>query len=747
MQQGQSGDRLNADRHLANSGVPARIEWLQELVERSRDLMAITDSSGRLLYINGAGSDLLKLANDDRTAVRLVEYFENDGSALFEQIILPTLIKNGIWQSDSHMLHHLRGDVFPVIVSASLLLQDRQGDSAIVWTIRDRSVRHELNRQIGQRVHEHRVVAELAQQAQKVRWLDLLRTAVAAVANTLSADLVVIAQPIEGSDKLHIVARHDNVAMNLNMVNGGPNSQSGYVVLSGQPVIVSDIALESRFDTSSARRFGMISGVAVPILQDGQPWGALSLHTLERREFTQDDVSFLEAVASVLSSAQKRIGVERELRHLSMHDALTGLPNRALVQDRIEHGLRMRKGRSIENLMAVLLLDLDNFKVINDTLGHDNGDRLLVDLVPRLQNAAHEGDTISRLGGDEFLIVCEDVRTPFEAFDLANKVRQTWREPFQVDERSVFLSGSIGITIAKPDSRSLQLIREADTAMYRAKKSGVGGIELYEPMMGEASSDRFNLATDLHTAIEQDQLWLSYQPIIELSTGKIAAVEALCRWNHPIKGEILPEVFIKLAEETGQIQRLGSWVLETACRDAGLWRKINNSIKLRVNVSALQIKDDGFVKDVRGILQRTKFPPNLLGLELTEGVLLEYGEFTRSTFSELKALGLELLIDDYGTGYSSLGYLVRFSEMSVLKIDSEFIQLAEDERHEAIIVSMVALGHALGMQVVAEGVERQEQLECVRLAGCDYAQGHLLGKPAAAVEIMAQLEVESRGTL
>ena len=741
MQEGNSGEGLSIGRSL-DSELPTKSEWFQELVGRSRDLMAVTDFEGGLLFLNSFGKVLLGVEPESTICdLCLLDRFD-DGRTLLDHIILPTIVKNGAWESDSHLLYSFSGETFPVAVRAALILGDPARDSSeIAWTIRDRRVRHELSRQIGQRVQEHRVVADLARQAQKLRWLDLLRNAVAAVAGTLGADLVVIAQPIEGSEKLHIVARHDNVAMNLNILNGGTRSQSGYTVLTGKPVISLDIALETRFDTSSSRRYGMVSGIGVPIPQDGEPWGALSLHTLDRREFTEDDVSFLEAVASVLSSAQKRIGVERELRHLSLHDPLTGLPNRALVQDRIEHGLRMIKGKTDENLMAVLLLDLDNFQAVNDTLGHDNGDQLLVDLVPRLYQAVHEGDTVSRLGGDEFLIVCEDVKSPFEAFDLANRLRNTWSEPFQVDERSVFLSGSIGITVAKHGSQPLQLIREADTAMYRAKQSGIGGIELYEPMMGEASSDRFHLATDLHTAIEQDQLWLAYQPIVELATGRIAAVEALCRWDHPTKGEIKPEVFIKLAEETGQIGALGSWVLETACRSAVSWQRIAPSIRLRVNVSALQIKDDGFIKDVSGILQRTKFSPHLLGLELTESVILEYGDTTRETLSQLRELGLELLIDDYGTGYSSLGYLVRFQQMSALKIDSEFIQLAVDERREAIILSIVALGHALGMKVVAEGVESQEQLDCVRLAGCDYVQGYLLGRPVIAEELMTLLQL------
>ncbi len=728
---------------LEGTELPSKLEWLHALIERSRDLMAVTDPEGKILFINRAGRSLLGLDGEMELGnLWLSDFFEADGRSLFGQIIKPTLSQNGSWESDSYLLQPRQGEAIPAAINVALLAcGDSRSGCDIIWTIRDHRIRRELSRQIEQRVREHRVVAELARQAQSIRWLDLLRNAVGAVANTLDVELVVVAQPIEGSDKLHLVARHDLVALNFNVINGGAKSQSGYAMISGQPVITPDIDLETRFDTSGGRRCGMASGMAVPILENGQPHGALSLHSLTRRKFTEDDVIFLEAVASVLSSAQKRIAVERELRHLSLHDPLTGLANRALALDRIQHGLTTLKTKNDNDLMAVLLLDLDNFKSVNDSLGHDNGDRVLVDLVPRLHSAVHDGDTVSRLGGDEFLITCDHVRSPFEAIDLANRLRQSWNEPFLVDERSVFLSGSIGITIARAGSQATELVREADTAMYRAKNAGLGGMEMYEPTMGEASWDRFRVATDLHTAIEQNQLWLAYQPIFELSTGKIASIEALCRWDHPVEGPIAPHVFIKLAEETGQIGYLGFWVLETACREAMIWQRINPEIRLRVNVSALQIKEEAFVGDVKGILQRTGFPARMLGLEVTEGVILNSGDISGSTIMQLRELGVELLIDDYGTGYSSLSYLVRFSEMSALKIDSEFIRLAVEKRCEAIICSIVNLGHTLGMEVVAEGVETQEQLKCVRNSGCDYAQGNLLGSPVKAQEIRQQLQI------
>lgn len=725
----------------SDSSKPQEI-WLTALVERSHHSMGVTDLAGNLLFLNKAGRSLFGIEmSQSLEGVFFPDVFETDGRSLFEQIALPTLISNGIWNTEVIGQNKMTGDTFPIAVFVSSCEYDESGKSTeLLWIAKDRSRHTELNRQIAQRVQEQRIVSDLAQQALEVRWLDLLRNAVTAVASTLGAELVVIAQPIENSEKLHVVAKHDTVAMNLNVLENGLKSQAGYTILTGSPVITSDIELETRLDTTVVRRYGMASGMAVPICQGGQPWGALSIHTTTKRQYTEDDVAFLEAIASVLSSALNRIAIERESRHQALHDALTGLPNRALAQDRLQHALETIKN---DHLIAVLLMDLDDFKTINDSLGHESGDRLLRELVPRLLGVVREGDTVARLGGDEFLIVCEAIESPIEAIDLANRVRSVLQNPFQLEERSVFLSGSIGITVGGAGSEVGELVRQADTAMYKAKQKGVGEQQIYDEMMGEASSDRFQLATDLHAAIEGNQLWIAYQPIIDLTNGRIASVEALCRWNHPMRGEIPPDIFITLAEETGQISDLGEWVLDVACKEGLKWQEIVPGVTLSVNVSPLQLQNEDFVAEVAGILRRNEFPPHLLGMEVTEGITIEKGKVSLNVMSQLREMGVELLIDDYGTGYSSLGALVHFSQMSVLKIDKEFVQLSGDSSRGSVIVPLVALGHAIGMKVIAEGVETQQQLDSIRNAGCDFGQGFLLGRPASAEEFMELLKVEA----
>lgn len=739
MNQGDPGiTNLSASESLSEGEFP-KWEWLSSLVGHSHHLMGVSDPNGHLLFVNQAGRSMLGLrANQALDNTFIYDFFEIDGQAMFNQVVLPTLDQNFHWSSEMSFNVGSDSETFPVACFAYAFPRGKLPVTEILWIVQDRRHRTSLNMQISQRVREHRVVAALAQEAIHVRWLDLLRHAVNAVANNLEAELVVIAQPIDNTDQLHVVAKFDSIAMDVNVLAGGPGSQAGYAIASGQPIITPDISEENRVDTTIVRRLGLNSGMAVPIFQDEQPWGALSIHTLSKRQYTTDDLAFLESIASVLSSAQKRISTEREIRHQSLHDSLTGLPNRSLMLDRIQHAIDTLKGS--QETASLLLLDLDDFKVLNDSLGHQSGDRLLEEVASRLRVLVNESDTVARLGGDEFLILCENRESPMEALDLSNRIRDSFKVPFQLDERSIFATASIGITFVTSESEVVELVREVDTAMYQAKQAGVGEIKIYHQAMGEASQDRFQLASDLHDAIANGQLRVEYQPIIELIGGEAVAVEALCRWDHPTRGSIGPDTFIKLAEQTGQIRSLGRWVLEVACRQVRSLQSKNSRIALRVNVSAIQLQDRNFVAEVHQILLSTGLPGNLLGLEITEGINLHHGEETFKTLSELRELGVELLVDDYGIGYSSLSSLLRFSQMSALKIDKEFIQMTLDQRHKSIIESMVSLGHAIGMKVVAEGVENEEQLQCVRMAGCDYAQGFMLGRPVSLDDLKAQLE-------
>lgn len=717
-------------------------EWLRALIDHSHHLMAVSNSQGEFLFVNQSGRRLLGLNSDDSiNGVKLFDFFVEYDNSAFNEIILPSLVRHDSWDSETEITNIATNEVFPIACFGYSFYENLDSRNLeILWIIQDRRRRAFLNRQISQRVSEHRVVADLAQAALQISWQDLLRQTVREVANVLEAHLVVIAQPIERSDKLHVVSKFDSVSLNLNVLEGGASSQAGFAILTGEPVVTPDVDAESRVDTSTVRRLGLKSGMAVPIFQDERPWGALSVHTLAKRQYTSDDVAFLEATASVLSSAQRRITTEREIQHQSLHDSLTGLPNRALIQDRLQHALETLKVDD-EETATILLLDIDDFKSINDSMGHEFGDMLLKDFSSRLEAVIGEHNTVARLGGDEFVVLCEDRYSMVASIELANRIRDSLKAPFQLHDRSVFVTASIGITNGRVDSQVSELLREADTAMYEAKQRGIGEIQLYQQTMGEASQDRFQLVTDLHSAIEGGQLRLVYQPIIDLSSSEIVGAEALCRWDHPTRGMIQPDVFISLAEHTGQIRSLGKWVLEQACKEATYWHDRSRPIAIRVNVSVIQLQSPEFIDEVRDVLSRTGISAGMVGLEITEGISLESDEVPYQVLTKLKELGVEILVDDYGTGFSSLNSLVRFAQVSTLKIDKEFIQMTIDERHQAIIRSIVSLGHAIGMSVVAEGVETEAQLECARTSGCEFGQGYLLGRPMSENEFHQVLRI------
>jgi diguanylate cyclase (GGDEF)-like protein/PAS domain S-box-containing protein len=431
---------------------------------------------------------------------------------------------------------------------------------------------------------------------------------------------------------------------------------------------------------------------------------------------------------------------QEKLDHLAHHDPLTALPNRLLFNDRLQHAL-LRASRDHEQL-ALLFIDLDRFKNVNDTLGHHIGDELLKQVAKALQEKLREGDTLARLGGDEFIVLLEDVDGQRGAGLVAEKLVAMFEEPFMVAGHELFVTCSVGISLFPTDATDLNmLIRNADVAMYQAKARGRNGYSFYAPSMTGEGVERLRLETFLRRSIEKEEIFLNYQPQVEIETGRLVGVEALVRWNHPELGLVPPVRFIPLAEDTGFINQLGKWVLYEACRQMVRWQEAGLHVpKIAVNLSVKQFERGSIVNMVADILRETGLEPERLQLEVTESVIMNTGD-ALNFINDLHSIGVGLAIDDFGTGYSSLAYLKQLP-VQTLKIDRSFIQdISTDVNDEAIAIAIIQLGKSMNLSVIAEGVETEQQAAFLLRQGCRLAQGYLYSKPMLAEEMLLRWRV------
>jgi diguanylate cyclase (GGDEF)-like protein/PAS domain S-box-containing protein len=450
--------------------------------------------------------------------------------------------------------------------------------------------------------------------------------------------------------------------------------------------------------------------------------------------WTSDEGRFF---TGVIRDIIERRSVQEKLAHQALHDPLTGLPNRALVLDRI--GQALARSARHDWSVAVLFFDVDRFKVVNDSLGHSVGDALLVLVVERLQSLLRPGDTMSRLGGDEFLLVCEEVHGLDQARHLADRLTEALRSPFVVAGREMFATASVGIAVGRaPDASPDSLMRDADAAMYRAKERGRARYEVFDAEMRAQALRRLNTEHAMPRALERNEFRILYQPIVSLETGTMTGVEALVRWEHPEHGLITPSEFVPIAEDNGLIVPLGSWVLREAMEQAAEWHRAHPSrgdLHVTVNLSARQLQDPGLPFAVATSLDELQMDPGALTLEITESVLMHDRDISLARLLDLKFLGVRLAIDDFGTGYSSLAYLQRFP-LDVLKVDKAFVDgVARGPEESALAAAIIRLGHTLHLRTVAEGVESPSQVAHLRRLGCQEAQGYLFARPLVAGEI------------
>jgi diguanylate cyclase (GGDEF)-like protein len=515
---------------------------------------------------------------------------------------------------------------------------------------------------------------------------------------------------------------------------GGPWGSAAQL---GRPVVATDLAVEDwPWADGRERGPGRLACWALPL--GGSPGtqrlGVLAILQADGRSPDAHDWELVERSGHLATIAIERAQAQAQLAHRALHDPLTGLANRRLFLDRLERALAAQ--RREPGFVAVLFLDLDRFKLVNDTLGHVAGDDLLRDVAARLEQILRPGDSIARFGGDEFAMLCEGLGSETQVTAIADRVVAAIGAPVQVEATDLLVTASVGIAVSGPRSagggrRAQKLLRDADTAAYRAKELGGGRHELFDDDLRKRAEQRLQIAAGLRRALEHAELRLHFQPEVRLADQQLVGEEALLRWEHPERGLLPPAEFIPVAEETGEIVSMGAWALREACNRLAARQGAGQQARtLAVNLSARQFLQPDLVGTVRDALAARKIPPSRLCLEVTETVLMSDAATATATLRALSAVGVHVAIDDFGTGYSSLAYLKRFP-VTMLKIDRSFISGLDDPDggDRAIVTAIIEMAHALGILVVGEGVETREQLRMLTEMGCDWGQGYLLGRP------------------
>src|SRR4051794_11721417 len=520
------------------------------------------------------------------------------------------------------------------------------------------------------------------------------------------------------------------------------NTQNRFVLASHRPVIINDFHSDIRFKPSEILRSHDIrSAACVLISGTGGSYGVLGAYSCDEQRFTSSCFNFLQSLANILATAIDRKATEERLTYLAQFDPLTELPNRSLFLDRLQQA--MEHAQRSQGRIAVVFADLDRFKIVNDTMGHSTGDRLLVQVAQRLKQCLRAGDTVARLGGDEFGIILSDLAQPEDATIVAEKGIRSFSLLFELGGQEVYVSVSLGISIYPGDGVDADsLLRNADTAMFQAKELGPAIYQFYLPQMNERAVARLRMETSLRGALARREFVLHYQPKVSLVTGEITGFEALLRWQHPTHGLVPPLEFITVLEDTGLIVSVGEWVVWTVCEQIREWQ--NQGLVPRpvsVNLSARQFQQQDLDAIVDRTLRATEIDPHLLEFELTESILMKEAETAANALRNLKSFGVQISMDDFGTGYSSLAYLKRFP-LDVLKIDRAFIRdVTTDPDDATITVAMINLAHSLGLKVVAEGVETKAQLLFLIENGCDEMQGYYFSRPLP-LEVVSKALIE-----
>jgi diguanylate cyclase (GGDEF)-like protein/PAS domain S-box-containing protein len=573
---------------------------------------------------------------------------------------------------------------------------------------------------------------------------ELLSEACRISTEALGIDSCLASQAGEDGDSLTLRAEYgwDSDESVRNEVRVAASSPGARTLVTGRPVLVQDWDEETELEPSEPLiKGGIKSSISVRIEGPSHPWGTFDAFSRKAHAFTEHDINFVVAVTNILADAIERQEAEDAMQHRALHDVLTGLPNRSLFADRLEQSLE-RVRRHPGSLAAILFIDVDHFKQVNDSLGHQAGDELLIGVATRLREAVRPTDTVARFGGDEFGLLLEEISSERVAIATAERIAASFARPFTLDSGSQFVTSSIGIALADGHQEAEALLRDADAAMYRAKQRGRARYDVFDDDLRMRALARGRTENELRRALDMHELRLVYQPVVDLRDEQVNAVEALVRWDHPQRGVLPPSEFIEVAEESGMIERIGQWAIEEAVHDAARWEQMRPDqppIRVGVNVSVQQLLSQRFPDSVSDAIRSAGIEPQTLALELDESVLRDEAEQIRSALRLLKRVGVRLAVHDFGTGDSSLRQLAALP-IDTIKVERRFVAaLGTEDATGPIAHAVIATGTALGLNVIGLGAESAAQVEELRALGCNGAQGFLFAEPLPAVEISALL--------
>ncbi|MGE4086562.1 MAG: EAL domain-containing protein [Immundisolibacter sp.] len=722
---------LRATReHQRQIAADARV---RQLLAVSADAVIGFDADYRITLWSGGAAALLGYAEADIVGQPLSRLIPRHQWSMFEELLEAfTTAPEATWRiGEQADISGQRVDGHPVLIEAALTKYRENGHAAFLLVLHD----------IGDRVQHEREMRLLLSVSQRATAGASLPDILSACADQVREEHDWLQVQIWLLDERDATLERHAVAVASGRQAGAPDGNAAARSLA-QQASQTGHSLWHEIDSAGAPATPPLpadvrTAIAVAVPGERGPLGVVECWLAERRPRDERLLRVLQAVADQLGNVIQRQRAEQRLQQLAHYDAVTGLPNRVLFADRLERA--MVEADRHGGLIGLIFVDLDRFKSINDGLGHDVGDRLLVRIAERLQNAVRAEDTVARLAGDEFAVLVPNLTRAEDLARVAGKLLEAFESPFEINGQPIRSGASLGLTLYPIDERSASgLLRNADAAMYRVKRSGGGRFCFFEPGMTEQATDRLALEADLTRAVERGDLRVSYQPVKALASGRITGVEALVRWQHPERGLMLPSLFIPLAEDCGVIHELGAWVLRRACEDMATLAK-DQDLRLAVNISVRQLKHPQFEQRVLEVLEQTGFDAGRLTFEITESALFGGGEVAADTVRRLAEHGIRFSLDDFGTGYSSLAYL-RQLPIDKLKLDPSFI--GDDTLSStdgAIIAAVIALARSLGIDVVAEGVESAPQVELLALHGCDQMQGYLISEPLSVEALVAWL--------